>query len=218
MTLGYPVIYYTAEMGTAAIMERVDAAVSRTPIGDLLANAQFVSDCVVDFAASTGSELRVKYVHPGSTTVDDLEEDLKSMALDGFQPRLVIVDYGDLLTSSRSSKGEKRHEELGAVYTDLRRMAVTWKVPVWTASQAKREALEKEVVTIADVGESYKKVQIADVVVALCGTEEERQQKILRMYVAACRFASGGVGTGPMKSAFEQGRIWDDINSIGDDV
>lgn len=208
MGLGGTAVYFTLEMSRDQIFERMDAAISRTPIDDLAANAQSVEDAVVDFVSASGGSLVVQEFPPGNTTVDDLEESLRMRRAEGVIPTVVVVDYGDLLTTT--DRHSKRHEELGNVYTDLRRLASNWKIPIWTASQARREALEKSVVTMADVGESFKKVQIADVVIALCGTEEERQNKLLRFYVAACRYASGGVMAGPIKTAFEQGRIWDD--------
>jgi replicative DNA helicase len=211
---GGTAIYYSLEMSEASVLERMDAAISRTPMGDLNRLAVQVEDEVLNAAVTSGGSLYVHQFPPGATTVNDIEESLRLHRDNGITPTVLIVDYGDLLASD--NKFAKRYDELGEVYTDLRRIAVTWDIPVWTASQAKREALEKSVVTIADVGESFKKVQIADVIIALCGTEEERKNKIIRMYVAACRYASGGVTAGPFKTAFEQGRIWDDA-AFGDE-
>lgn len=215
MLEGLTVHYYSMEMSVDAVMERMDAAIARTPIVDLVRQAKHVNSQVYEFAG-TGGELWARYFSPSITTVEELEEDLKEQTgIRGTKPDLVVVDYGDLLTSSRKGGADKRHEELGAVYTDLRKMAQDWALPVWTASQTRREALEKSVPTIADVGESLKKVQIADLIVALCGTEEERQNKIVRIYVAACRYFTGGTITGPMKTAFDQGRMWDDLDVGG---
>ena len=58
------------------------------------------------------------------------------------KPDVIIVDYADLL---RGHGQEKRHE-LEGIYEDLRGLAGEYEIPVWTASQANRSALEEDVI------------------------------------------------------------------------
>ena len=64
--------------------------------------------------------------------------------------------------------------------------------PVWTATQAARRALSKELVTIADIAESYEKSNVADVIIALCQTREEKEADMLRLFAAKIRDGGGG--------------------------
>ena len=59
-----------------------------------------------------------------------------------------------------------RHE-LKLIYEELRNLAGELNVPVWTASQSNKEGSEKDVVGLTNMGESYAKAQVADVVLTL---------------------------------------------------
>jgi replicative DNA helicase len=56
---------------------------------------------------------------------------------------MVVVDYGDILRDT-SNQREVRHA-LGNIYEDLRGLAGEFEVPIWTASQANRSALDEDV-------------------------------------------------------------------------
>lgn len=206
MKHGGTVIYFTLELSEAFLLDRLDACISGTALGQLAAKADAVQIAVDDFVATSGGCIIVKQFPPGETTVGTLEAYMRQERQErSTEPTMVIADYGDLLGAENARDG--RFQELGLVYTQLRALAVNWKIPVWTASQAKREALEKKTVTMADIGESFKKVAISDVVVAICGTEQERSDGIVRVNVAACRYASSSVTVGPYQNAFAYGRF-----------
>lgn len=205
--LGGTVAYVTLEMGEAQISDRHDAAISMTPINSLQAQHQLVDKRVGDWFTKSGGSILVKYMPPRETTSRELRAWLQWLrATKGIRPTVLIVDYGDLLGAA-SSDYEKRHEELGIVYTELRSVAHDFKVPCWTASQVNREGLEKKVITVANVAESFKKVAICDVLVAICRTEDERVSRQLRLFIAACRFATDGAILGPYSSGFDVGRL-----------
>ena len=83
--------------------------------------------------------------------------------MQGKKPDVIIVDYADLL---RGHGQEKRHE-LEGIYEDLRGMAGEYEIPVWTASQANRSALEEDIIDASKISESYGKVMVADFVLSL---------------------------------------------------
>ena len=66
-------------------------------------------------------------------------------------------------------------------------MGDEYSCPVWTASQANRGALDKAVITIGDLAEAFNKANIADFMVALCQTIEEKEEGIMRWHVAKQR-------------------------------
>lgn len=205
--LGGTVVYITLEMGEQPIVDRQDAAISLTPIDQLVKQASAVEGKVSKWFAEKGGEIVVKYMAPRSTTCREIRAYLQQLRLEReIIPTALIVDYGDLL-GAVSAEYEKRHEELGVVYTELRALLGEFKIPGWTGSQANKEALSQQVITAANVAESYKKVGICDVLVAICRTEEEKQAEMVRLYVAACRYATDGILVGPFKSGFKMGRL-----------
>jgi len=60
-------------------------------------------------------------------------------------------------------------------------------------SQARRTALGKKVITIADIGESFGKAQVADVVLCICKTKTEEEMNCGRFYVGKNRDNPGHI-------------------------
>lgn len=207
MTQGGTVVFISLEMSEDAILDRVDAAISGIQLAHLSKKADDVRARVSEWMAKTGGSLVVKQFTPMVTSSRTISAYLQQLRVEkSIVPTMLVVDYGDLMTAN-SQQYDKRYEELGAVYTELRALAVEYQVPVWTASQANREALTQKTVTAYNIAESFKKVMISDVIIAICRTEEEKVNKQLRFYVSQCRYATDGVEVGPFSTAFEIGRI-----------
>jgi hypothetical protein len=58
---------------------------------------------------------------------------------------------------------------------------------MWSASQAGRSSLSKEIITMADIAEDIGKANIADVIIALCQTREEETADQCRLFLAKVR-------------------------------
>jgi replicative DNA helicase len=110
---------------------------------------------------------------------------LKQLEAQGWRPDLIIVDYLDLLKPLTSYSDE--YADLGAIAVALRGLAGELGVPVWTATQANRMGMVADVIDLEHVGDSVKKVQVADVVLALCSKPEERNANLLRIFGAKNR-------------------------------
>jgi len=118
------------------------------------------------------------------------------------KPDLIIVDYADLL---RGTGKEIRHE-LGNIYEDLRGLAGEYEVPVWTASQANRSALEDDVIGAEKIAESYSKIMTADFVLSLSRKIEDKIAGTGRWHVIKNRFGPDGI-TFPSKMNMSNGQI-----------
>jgi hypothetical protein len=128
---------------------------------------------------------------------------MDKMILQGKKPDVVIVDYADLL---RGPAKEKRHEELEEIIEDLRGMAGEYGVPIWTASQANRSALEEDVIGAEKIAESYGKVMVADFVISLSRKVTDKLAGTGRWHVIKNRFGPDGI-TLPSKMNMSNGQI-----------
>ena len=122
--------------------------------------------------------------------------------MQGYKPDVIVVDYADLL---RGSGKEIRHE-LGNIYEDLRGLAGEYEIPVWTASQANRSALEEDVIDASKVSESYGKVMVADFVLSLSRKVQDKLSGTGRWHVIKNRFGPDGL-TYPAKINTNIGKI-----------
>jgi hypothetical protein len=126
------------------------------------------------------------------------------MILIGKKPDLVIVDYADLLRGV-SSKKEMRHE-LESIYEDLRGVAGEYGIPIFTASQANRSALEQDVIEADKISESYSKIMIADFVLSLSRKVTDKIAGTGRWHIIKNRFGPDGI-TLPSKMNMSNGQI-----------
>jgi hypothetical protein len=127
---------------------------------------------------------------------------IEKCIMQGLNPDVIIVDYADLL---RGTGAEKRHE-LEGIYEDLRGLAGEYEVPVWTASQANRSALEEDVIGAEKIAESYGKVMVADFVISLSRKVQDKLAGTGRWHVIKNRFGPDGI-TLPSKMNTSNGQI-----------
>jgi replicative DNA helicase len=117
-------------------------------------------------------------------SVGDVEAKIKELESVGRKPDLVVIDYADLLKSKHREK-EKRFEQT-EVYRDIKRLAMIKDVAIWSATQAQRPKDAPDVVGILraqHVSESYEKVRIADLIITLNQTPNEKKQGLLRFHI-----------------------------------
>ena len=89
---------------------------------------------------------------------------------------------------------------------DLRGLAGEYEIPVWTASQANRSALEDDVIGAEKIAESYSKIMTADFVISLSRKIEDKVAGTGRWHVIKNRFGPDGI-TFPSKMNTSNGQI-----------
>ena len=130
-----------------------------------------------------------------------------------FKPGLIVIDYADIMRSTRQY--DSLRHELKLIYEELRNLAMELGIPIWTASQANREASDKEVVGLSNMSEAYSKAMVADVVISISRKQLEKATGAARLFVAKNRAGQDGVlfpiRIDTARSYFE---IIDDPNSL----
>ena len=149
-------------------------------------------------------QLLIKYYPTRSATVNTLDAHMKQLEIKGIKPDLIVVDYADILRDNSGAR-EMRHQ-LGSIYENLRGLAGEWKVPIWTASQANRSALEEEYIDASKVAEAYSKVMTADFVMSISRKPEDKISHTARAHVIKNRFGQDGINY-PMTMNTNIGKI-----------
>lgn len=136
------------------------------------------------------AELYVAYFPPYVCTPSTIRSYLDMMRRDhGVIFDSIMIDYLDLMGSD--VKSEKDYLEKVRICTDLRAIAVDYNVPIWTACRATREATGKRRISMAHMAGAFERVAICDLVVALCQTDAERVNKVMRLVPVATRNDAG---------------------------
>ena len=184
---GKNVVYYTLELLDTVVAGRFDSCITGVKLQDLTKYKDLIFDEVKDLEG----RLIVKEYPTKSANVTKLKQHLEKLRFTGFEPDLIIVDYGDLLSPISSYK-EKRIE-LQTIYEDLRGLAQEFECPLWTASQTNRSGLNAEVVTMESISEAFNKCFVADFIFTLSRTITDKSNNTGRIFVAKNRNGPDGI-------------------------
>ena len=200
MKRGTNVVHYTLELNESYVGLRYDSVLTGLPNQNL----KYHIDDVKTAVEKVDGELVVKYFPTKTASVHTLGAHLQKLRTMGKDFDMVVVDYGDILRDTSNSR-EVRHA-LGNIYEDLRGLAGEFDVPIWTASQANRSALDEDVIEATKVAESYQKVMTADFVVSLSRKVEDKIGNTGRFHVIKNRFGPDGL-TYPAKVNTNTGQV-----------
>jgi len=185
---GKNVVHYTLELADKIVANRYDSCITQIPLNDLFSRKEEIMDLVV----AIPGQLTVKEYPTRAASVVTLRNHLEKIKARGASPDLIIVDYADLLKPLGDSRQEKRHQ-LEGIYEDLRALAQELGCPLWTASQTNRTALNAEVITIESISEALSKCFVADFIVSVSRTMQDRENNTGRIIINKNRNGPDGL-------------------------
>ncbi len=182
------VVHYTFELSEEQIGRRYDSNFCRMNSNEVIENKDKVLNTYKDMDLG---RLRIKYFPTGTASIFSLRSHIERLELKGFRPDLIVIDYADIMRSSRQYEAQRF--ELKLIYEELRGFAGEKKIPVWTASQSNKEGSTAEVVDLNNMSEAYGKAMVADVVVSLSRRAHEKAAGVGRLYIAKNRAGRDGI-------------------------
>ena len=198
---GKIVAHYTLELSQGYVGLRYDTVFTHIASSELSERREEVLDKVKRLKG----KLKIKYYPPKGASSKTIQAHLEKMIAAGNKPDLVIVDYADLLLS-HSNKTDSTYAEQGGVYIDLRGMSGELGIPVWTASQTNRSAIDSEVIEADKIADSYAKVMNADFIMSLSRKAKDKLSNTARVHIMKNRFGQDGI-TFPAKMDTAHGTL-----------
>lgn len=197
LSLGKKVLHYTLELNESYVGLRYDAILTGIQSQDL----KFHKDDVIKKVEQLKGDLTIKEYPTSTASIQTLYAHVKKHETLRFKPDIIIVDYGDLLTTKVLRGQDNSYHIGGNIFEELRGLAGTFRIPVWTASQAKRGAAESEIVEGHQIADSYKKVMISDFIMSLSRTVEDKVSGTGRVHIVKNRFGPDGLTYGSSVNA-----------------
>ena len=172
---GRNVVHYTFELSERVINRRYFMSMTRMTKQELKKKKRTAYGKILDLAeGKLKQSLIVKKFPANMCTPNDARRHLNYRRNKyGFVPDLIIFDYADIMAASK--RYTERRFEIESIYYDIRNIAEELNTVTWTASQTNRGWKEKEVVTVEDVDECYKKAAASDVMLSVNQTLEEKR-------------------------------------------
>lgn len=148
---GKHVLHYTFELSETAVGIRYDSNLCDIDSSDVMVR----KDEVKSFYESNKSlgRLFIKEYPTNTATIFTIRSHIERLSLKGFKPDIVIIDYADIMRSTRQY--DSLRHELKLVYEELRGLAMETGIPIWTASQSNKEGANAEIIDMTNMSEAY---------------------------------------------------------------
>lgn len=188
MKSGKHVVHYTLELNGNYVAKRYDSI--HTGIGlDQLENH---IDQVKRKLQSIPGTLLIQTYPTKGVSIMGLRAHIDKLKMLGKPIDLVIIDYADLLKFSNANFSRK-DEALQSLYEEIRGWAGELNIPIWTASQTNRSALEEDVIDTDKISESYGKVMTADFIMSLSRKAKDKATSTGRIFISKSRLGADGI-------------------------
>lgn len=193
---GKTVVYFTHEISEAIIDLRYTARISGLRMKDIERDPKAQKRAIAARASFWDVHKPSLFIK-GYGTKTATPETMRAYLywLEGeheLRPDLVVIDYADIVRSTKQFGVDSERLIQADVYEQIRALAQEFEVPVLTASQCNRASVNKPIIRMEDISESFAKAAIADHLIAICQTPEETKKQMMRLFYAGSREGETG--------------------------
>ena len=189
MKQGKNVLHYTLELNENYVGLRYDACFTGIDFQNIRNNIDIVKKKI----AEVPGKLIIKYFPIKTVSAHSLKLHAERIQTLGTKVDMIIVDYADILRPSQSERNSNSYSEAGGIYEELRGVAGELQVPIWSASQSNRAAMDEDIIQANNISDSYRKIMTADFVISLSRKMSDKQANTARFHVIKNRFGPDGV-------------------------
>lgn len=126
---------------------------------------------IIRESADFNDYLKIKKFNTGEVSPIQIRSYLKKLINIGFKPDIVIIDYFECLSASKNFKDIWSGE--AHTMRQLESLASDLDIVLIVPTQGTKDSLSAEVVTMDKAGGSFKKMQIAHIVLSIARTQED---------------------------------------------
>ena len=185
---GKDVLYISLEMSEDRVAQRMDSIFTRIKQAELKKGHKILTDRLeqMKVAAPNMGKFKIKEFPTKRLTVTGLRAYLNQLRnYEDFNPSIIIIDYLELMTNIDNTMSEYMAQE--RIAQELRGIAVEHKCLVWTATQTNRKGKEVDIITDAELADSYGKIRVCDLAFSINQKEQEFDEGKARMFVMKSR-------------------------------
>ncbi|WP_062120590.1 DnaB-like helicase C-terminal domain-containing protein [Aureimonas sp. AU40] len=186
---GYNVIHFTLENSAQITADRIDANVTETAIRKLKDDPQTVQ-AKLDKARAKAGHFKIREYATGTLRPSEIRRVLEDYRQDGIIFDMIVVDYADIMMPERWTDSNVDNSK--SIYVDLRSISFDYDAAVLTATQTNRDGAKAHTAKATDVAEDFNRIRIADIVLGINTTEQERIDGKARLHFVAARNSEDG--------------------------
>lgn len=167
---GARVFHITFELSAENTLKRYYRRVSESPPGEVRQHPEIVVDRVNHWLRFAKGSVHVLYQQPYGIGADELRALVDQFVQLHGGVDLVILDYLDLMKPPES---KSEYEGLGKLSHMVRNIGIQHEATMLSATQATRGAHRVRHLRLDMMGDSYRKVQAADIIIGFLQADEE---------------------------------------------
>ena len=193
---GKNVLYITLEMAEERIAERIDANLLDVTIDELYdMPKKYYDDKIKKMQSKVQGQLIIKEYPTASAHTGHFKNLIDELALKkSFKPDIVFIDYLNICSSSRFKGGNiSSYFYIKAIAEELRGLAVTYNVPIISATQTTRTGYMSSDVGLEDTSESFGLPATADFMFALISNEDLEELSQMKVKQLKNRYNDPGL-------------------------
>jgi len=194
MKQGKNVVHFTLELNENYVGLRYDACFTGIDFQNIRNNISTVREKI----AQVPGKLIIKYFPIKTVSAHSLKAHCERLAMLGTKVDMIIVDYADILRPINSDRNSNSYQEAG--------VAGELQVPIWSASQSNRAAMDEDIIQANNISDSYRKIMTADFVMSLSRKVNDKVSNTARFHIIKNRFGPDGL-TFPSKMNAGCGQI-----------
>lgn len=194
---GFNVLLVTLENSAEIQAGRIDAFFSEIGISEQIRQPHAIHSKVEAAAARPDmGKLKIRRFPGGTFRPKDLERILEDYQVKNVSFDLIVVDYLDIMAPDVAFDSERDASK--HIWTRVRAIAGTYRGPrghpaMLSATQTNREGAKAATATGTHVSEDINKMRIADLVISINRTDEERNNSKARLHMALGRNQADGM-------------------------
>jgi replicative DNA helicase len=189
MKQGKNVVHFTLELNENYVGLRYDSCFTGIDFQNIRNNIDIVRKKI----EQVPGKLFIKYFPIKTVSAHHLKMHTERIAMLGSKIDLIIVDYADILRPYQSERNSNSYSEAGGIYEELRSVAGELQVPIWSASQSNRAAMDEDIIQANNISDSYRKIMTADFVMSLSRKVTDKVSNTARFHIIKNRFGPDGM-------------------------
>lgn len=183
------VLYVTLEVSKKVVGDRMDAGFADIAMKDVGDNPHEVEKRIDTLRVHCGA-IKIHEYPTGTMRPSDLRRLVARYRSKGLTFDLIVVDYLDIMCPEHRYNDEIANSK--SIWVDVRAISQQEDVAILSATQTNRDGFKASVAKAEHVADDFNKIRIADIVISINATEEERAKGEARLYFAASRNQEGG--------------------------
>jgi replicative DNA helicase len=189
MKQGKNVVHITLELNENYVGLRYDSCFTGIDFQNIRNNVDIVRQKI----EKVPGKLFIKYFPIKTVSAHHLKMHTERVMMLGTKVDMIVVDYADILRPYQSERNSNSYSEAGGIYEELRSIAGELQIPIWTASQSNRAAMEEDIIQANSIADSYRKIMTADFVMSVSRKVTDKVANTARFHIIKNRFGPDGL-------------------------